>query len=398
MHILYLTSDRIPAGDGSSARTLEIAGNLVRLGHQVDLVIDAGASQPIKEVISGVKVRRVKQTVLGRSIPILASRKLLSFLQRDYDVVLERFSTFGGTGTLVSLVKDIPCVLEVNAPHAEELIWRRRLRNPVKTALRSLGRLQFRLSAMILAPRPSIIPSLSQGKTRETAWGVNTDLFNTELATSKRVQNLRWTYDLEGRTVVVFCGSFESRQSVGRLAEIADRVTHEDANVRFLLVGEGPTSNELRKEIAFRRIADRVFFAGRQAYHEIPYFLACGHVGIAPYGVEDDELCRRFGFYGIPAKVFEYMAAGLPVVTFDYDALRRILGKDECGVLAAPGDIAGITEGVLGLCRDAARRSALGRNARKRAQELYAWPSQVQRLTQLLEGMLAKSPARRRLF
>ena len=398
MYILYLTGETIPGPGGGSVRTMEIASHLVRMGHQVDVVANAARDQAAKEVISGVKIRRLRLSVLGRSLPILAVRKVFSFLRRDYDIVIERFSAFGGTGIPVSIVKDIPLVLEVRSPHTEEILWRYRLRNPVKGLLRGWRRLQFRLSASLLAGRSSVIPRLSRGKFTPLSAGVNVDLFQSGLASSDRVRQLRWTHDLENKIVVVFCGGFRPWDGIHKMAEIADRTIRGNEDVRFLMVGTGESVEGLKRELALRGIDDRVVFTGSRPYHEVPYFLACADIAIAPFDVEVYPPLQQFGFYLTPIKVFEYMAAGLPVVAFDHDYLRRVIGQNERGVLVAPGNMAAMTDAILGLSADGARRRQLGDEGRAFVEKGHTWEAEAARMERLFRQLRDGAARRSRLF
>ena len=398
MHILYLTGETIPGNNGGSVHAIEVAANFVRLGHQVDLVANMNPGESEKEVIAGVKVRRVVQRIGGRTLPILAAQKVFSFFRADYDLVLERFSALGGTGVIVSIVKGIPLVCEINSPHTEELIWRYNLRNPVKGLLRAWRRFQFRLSDLLLATRRSVVPKLSRNKVELVEWAANTEMFHEELRQSARVRRLRWQYDLQDKTVVLFLGSFRPWHGIDRLPEIADRVVREDDRIRFLLVGDGEGASRVRKEVGDRGLSDYVVFTGSQPYHEIPYFVACADLAIAPFDAEKFEPLKRFGFYWSPLKIFESMAVGVPVVTFDYDVLRRLVGDDERGVAVPPGNIAAMTAAVLELARDDARRSVLAAAARDFVKSHYTWQAHVERLERLFVDLLERRPPRSGLF
>lgn len=69
-----------------------------------------------------------------------------------------------------------------------------------------------------------------------------------------------------------------------------------------------------------------------------------------------------------PAKVYEYLALGLPVVATDITPHRRIL-DEECAVLVPPGDTEAMTEAFARLVSDEAYRSQLSAGARERALE-----------------------------
>ena len=398
MHILYLTGETVPGHNGGSVHAMEVAANLVRLGHQVDLVGNRRGDEPEKTIISGVKVRRIRQDIAGRTLPVLSSKRIFSFLRRPYDLVLERYSALGGTGVAVSLIKGIPLVHEINSPHTEELIWRYRLRNPIKGLLRGWRRLQLRLSHLLLATRESVVPRLSRDKVTLIEWAANTDIFRDDLPDSSRVKKLKWRYNLENKVVVLFLGSFRPWHGINHLPEIVDRVSRENADVRFLMVGTGEGEEDVKREIEMRGLKQFVVFAGAQVYHEIPYFVACADMAIAPFDTEQYEPLKRFGFYWSPLKIFESMAVGVPVITFDYDYLRKLIGGDERGIVVPAGSIAAMTRAILDLAGDADRRERLGRAASEFVAAEYTWETHAAQLARLFTDLLEKHPRRSGLF
>ena len=81
--------------------------------------------------------------------------------------------------------------------------------------------------------------------------------------------------------------------------------------------------------------------------------------------------------------IVEAMAAGLPVVTMNMGGASETV-SDDCGILVAPGDIAGLTGALARLAQDAALRSSLGRLGPERARELCDPSQQLSALARLL--------------
>ncbi len=95
-----------------------------------------------------------------------------------------------------------------------------------------------------------------------------------------------------------------------------------------------------------------------------------------------------------PTKMFEYMAAGIPVIASDFPLWREIVEPAECGILVDPFDTRAIADAVLYLIEhpDEARR--MGRSGRAAAEDRYNWNNEGRVLTGLydeLERELKKS-------
>jgi glycosyltransferase involved in cell wall biosynthesis len=84
----------------------------------------------------------------------------------------------------------------------------------------------------------------------------------------------------------------------------------------------------------------------------------------------------------MPIKLFEYMAAGIPVIASDFPLWRQIISEAECGLLVDPHDPQAIAHAMEYLLSHDAEAEAMGRRGRKAACELYNWNSE--------EGVLLK--------
>src|SRR5262249_29411154 len=130
---------------------------------------------------------------------------------------------------------------------------------------------------------------------------------------------------------------------------------------RLLIVGDGPERGSLADRSTDLGLVDEVVFTGAVSPSEVPAFLASMDVALAPY----PNLAR---FYFSPLKVYEYMAAGLPVVASCIGQLEELIEPGVNGLLVPPGDAKALQAALqtlrtdAGLCRrlgDAARAKVL---------------------------------------
>jgi L-malate glycosyltransferase len=158
---------------------------------------------------------------------------------------------------------------------------------------------------------------------------------------------------------------------------LLDALTNlRDISPRLFLIGEGRLTGDLQAQAARLGVADTVSFLGTR--HDIAELLTAMDVYVAPSLWE-----------GLSVALLEAMAAGLPVVATDVGGARKVLGHDEYGLLVPPGDSAALAERIRSLALDSARRAALGRRARQRAQDEFSLDAMIRQLTTLYRAAIA---------
>lgn len=83
----------------------------------------------------------------------------------------------------------------------------------------------------------------------------------------------------------------------------------------------------------------------------------------------------------LPVKMFEYMAAGIPVIASDFPLWRKIITENQCGLLVDPYDPKAIAEAIDYFILNPEIAKAMGSNGKKAILERYNWSMQAQKLT-----------------
>ena len=154
--------------------------------------------------------------------------------------------------------------------------------------------------------------------------------------------------------------------------------------VRGLVIGGHEREPDLARvrSVATRLgIADRVQFTGLVPPSDVARLLQSADVLVLPNPAS--AISTRFTS---PLKLFEYMAAGRPIVATDLPALREVLRDGETAVLVTPGDASALAAGIQRVVADAAFAERLALAARAEVDN-YTWDRRAERLEQLLAGL-----------
>ncbi|CUA84073.1 Glycosyltransferase involved in cell wall bisynthesis [Gulbenkiania indica] len=85
----------------------------------------------------------------------------------------------------------------------------------------------------------------------------------------------------------------------------------------------------------------------------------------------------------LPIKLFEYMAAGMPVIASDFPLWREIVTDAGCGLLVNPEDAPAIAAAINRLLGDESMARQMGEAGRQAVLSRYSWSAEAQKLVAL---------------
>jgi glycosyltransferase involved in cell wall biosynthesis len=78
--------------------------------------------------------------------------------------------------------------------------------------------------------------------------------------------------------------------------------------------------------------------------------------------------------------MFEYMAAGLPIIASDFPLWRQIIEKNECGILVNPLNPQDIANAINFFVDHPNESERMGKNGRKAVESIYNWTIEERKL------------------
>ncbi|SFB85392.1 Glycosyltransferase involved in cell wall bisynthesis [Massilia yuzhufengensis] len=94
----------------------------------------------------------------------------------------------------------------------------------------------------------------------------------------------------------------------------------------------------------------------------------------------------------LPVKMFEYMAAGIPVIASDFPLWRDIVENSACGLCVDPRDPAAIAAAIDHLAAHPRLAAQMGANGRRAVMERYNWENEADKLIAFYADILAPRP------
>src|SRR6478752_1636143 len=381
MRILVLCSDtgvRVGDGKGASLHLRAISHAFAALGHQVE-VVGIAPSDPAQARGWAMPVHLVphpgRSQGLERERRKLASTEAVRVLALEVaarlrpELIYERLSLFGTAGMQVAAQTGARHLLEVNALlTAEESAWRglhlAALAGEREAAVLRAADLRVAVSDEVLR---DIAPYAASGSSITVPNGVDTDLF--EPRPDRR--QARAAFGLpSGDLLLGFTGSLRPWHgldiAVAALAELPEWVT-------LVVAGDGPVRGQLEQQAAALGVGHRIRWLGALAHERVPQMLAACDLALAPY----PEL-PNFGFS--PLKLYEYLAAGVPVVASDIGQIRLALSGGRWGRLVPPGDASALAAAVTAELADLPAAKVRAAAAREYAMSRHGWTERATRI------------------
>jgi glycosyltransferase involved in cell wall biosynthesis len=372
MNIAYVTADAdVPVfgKKGCSVHVQEMLRAFMRRGMEADVFAGAFGGSVTAE-FSGLRMPSIRQqktddpedheqaAVAANTVlrEVLANRNF----EQPFSLVYERYSLWSYAAMEFAREQSIPAVLEMNAPLLEEntrrhlLIDRAKAEDATMRAFRAATVITTvsRQLAHIVEKHPS-----ARGKVHVIPNASDPNRFSSATPSLTRTPD---------QFVVGFVGELQAWQGVSVLLSAFQLVADALPHSKLIIIGDGPEREPLERDVAAKGLQNHVVFTGAVSPHSIPGMLASLDVAVAPYP-------QLAGFYKSPLKIFEYMAAGLPIVASRIAQVQETLTHNRTGILVSPGDKESLAQALYDLHEDRDKRLQLGTAARARARSCHTW-------------------------
>lgn len=385
MKILMLAPQPFFESRGTPFSVLGRLKALSALGHEVDLLTyHLGQDVTIPNVVihRTPRICFIKSVKIGPSLTklfldmFLLSKTLLLLRKGRYDLLHthEEAGFFGGMLAKIFRIRHIydmhsslPQQLSnFRYTHSRTLIWLfERLESHTITSSNAVITICPALEDHVKTinghiPQVMIENVVSQGE---------------PMAVSEEdVEKFRALYGLEGKTVVLYAGTFEPYQGLDLIIDGAKQIITRCQDVLFLLVGGKPDQvRHYQRRAEALGLSAHFHFTGMRPPEEIPCITQLAQVLVSP----------RSSGTNTPLKIYSYLQSGKPIVATDVYSHTQVLNAD-VAVLVEPNPEA-LAQGILTVLENPSFALEVGDRARRLYESHYSFQTFLQRTEQVLQ-------------
>jgi glycosyltransferase involved in cell wall biosynthesis len=202
--------------------------------------------------------------------------------------------------------------------------------------------------------------------------GVDTRIFKRP-AKEASEEDIREKYCIPGK-YCIFVGQLLPRKGVDLLVKAFKNM---EADVRCVIVGEGPERTKLSKFINDLSLQDKVKLVGAVPLADLVKLYASASFFVLPSLSE-----------GLPLVILEATACGLPVIAFKVGGIPDVIKNGYNGFLAQPKDIDQIHDMIELLSDDEELRKKMANQAYKFTKENFSWDKTAEKHVKIYKNLL----------
>jgi glycosyltransferase involved in cell wall biosynthesis len=362
--------------DDSRMRDKELASLQSAFGAPVALYVQDGLGNEVDRragfpiVDTGPQLRRLARMTVGGWRMFNALRRARPTVAQFHDPELLPWAiplALWGVKVVYDVHEDVPRQVKHNGRLPS---WARTLASPIAALAEWIG---ARLMAGIAAATPVIAARFPPGKTVLVRNFPLLDEMHRPDATPLRDRPPTFAY----------IGTINQNRNIFRMIEAVGQVRNPSARLRLA----GRFVSAADRSVAEKMPAwSRVKYDDWLSRDEITIALAECRAGLLLLKPVPHEMVT------LPIKLFEYMAAGIPIISSDFPVWREIIEDAGCGLLVDPENTDSIVAAMEWILDHPAEAEAMGERGRRAAAEKYSWDAEAATLVDFYRERLGVRP------
>ncbi|NPV10180.1 MAG: glycosyltransferase family 4 protein [Ignavibacteria bacterium] len=274
-------------------------------------------------------------------------------------------------------------IYDVHEEHATSIpmkIKSRFVKNLVGTFIFLIERMFSRIVDHIIVVREDLIP-------RFTSYGCKNVSIVMVCPSKEQFKDYKKRKEImSGVITIVHEGNLDIKtRGLDKYLYAAREVIQKYPDINFVTIGRAPKEDIewMKSFIKVNKLEKNFTFTGWVDFNRIPDYLFNSDIGILLL-----QPVSKNNMMGIPNKLFDYMAAGIPVVACNFPNIAKIIGECNCGFLIDSSSYSEIAEAILKLIENKNHAKILGQNGRKCFETIYNWENMESKLISVYNNTL----------
>jgi glycosyltransferase involved in cell wall biosynthesis len=361
------------------------ARTLTDAGYAVTVIADDGPALPSHEVRDGVQVLR-----FARRGPNLPGLRFLVHVWRLRRAIERTGATIVHAHDADALQSAGPAAAHLGAGlvYDSHELWLGRTARGRSRLYDLLNRAWYRRvearyvprAALVIVANPGVAPELERRYRVRGVRAVPNYPVEAEAVEGRDLRSLPEAAGIPpGAPIVLYLGGVMPHRGVEQLVDAIDQLP---AAHLVCLGASGPHAELIRAQAIRLGLAERVHLVPPVPSNEVVPYASSATIGVSI--VQPASLSYRLA---LPNKLFQYMAAGLPVVASDFADVRDVVEGSHAGLVVDPTDVPAVTNALGRLLADPALARRMGEAGRRAVRERFNWDRAARELLRGYEAI-----------
>ncbi len=375
----------------TDGRVMRYAEALAEAGAEVDVIALRKPSQPVEEMLNGVRVLRIQERERNEKGKLHYLAKILAFFLRSmielsrrqlagaYDIVhVHSVPDFEVFAALIPKVRGAKIILDIHdiVPEFYAAKFKRSTESTIFKALQLVERISASFADHVIIANDlwlQKIASRSVSASKCTAFINYPDsaVFNPD----------RRTRQADGKFVVIYPGTLNWHQGVDLAVEAVAVAIEKVPEIEFHIYGEGAARADIARLVCERGMSGRVLLKPPVPLRQVAEAMANADLGVVP------KRNDAFGGEAFSTKILEFMSVGVPVIVAD-TRIDRHYFDDSVVTFFKAGDVEDLAAALVKAALDRQSTLRVTENALRYA-DTVSWARKKVDYLRLVDRLLA---------
>lgn len=378
-------------------RAAKVSRSLTAAGHEVHMVARNRARRATREELPEATIHRFRTLPFGKAFnsastfpaffnPRWAAAIYRTAQREQADLILVRDLPLAPTAIASGRMLGIPVVLDMaeNYPAMMQSLYDNNVQKPFDFLVRNPRAVRM-IERWVLEHIDAVLVVVEESRDRLIALGYPADRIAVVCNTPplERLSTTEQHRHAASRLHINYLGLLEAPRGLGVVIDAVARCVARNVPLHLTVIGSGRERERFERQAAALGLGpDVIKFHGYVQNAEALRLVSQADVGIVPHQATESWNTT------IPNKLFDYMAAGLAIITSDAKPAARIVKETGTGEVyhwGSPDELADAIERL----QDPALRAACGDRGRAAIRDRYNWEADTARMLAALERAVA---------